>query len=193
MLAQSAKDGFVPIETEYSLGGKGGSIEFCGLNIKGRIDRIEYSAAQNRLRLIDYKTGDRGKSPEETHLTGRKKDTFINLQLPLYRMLILRDPVFRERHPEIDLNTALITCGYLNMPASVMETKILEWHDLDRHLPLAEETLVRISAEMRDFAQGVFREDPDAKIPYDDFSSVFLPDLRTAVPSATWNTNKENA
>lgn len=194
VLAQSVKEGFVPIETEYSLGGKGGSIEFCGMNIKGRIDRIEYSAAQNHLRLIDYKTGDRGDSPESTHLAGAKgHKKLTNLQLPLYRMLILRDPVFRERHPEIDLSTVRISCGYLNMPASVIETKIAGWDNLDEYLPLAEETLERISAEMRGFAQGIFREDPDASVPYDNFASFFLPDLRTAVPSATWNPNKENA
>ena len=108
-------------------------------------------------------------------------------------MLILRDPVFRERHPEIDLSSVRISCGYLNMPASVIETRIAGWDSLDEYLPLAEETLERISAEMRGFAQGIFREDPDANVPYDNFASFFLPDLRTAVPSATWNPNKENA
>ena len=58
--------------------------------IKGRPDRVDYHGEKG-YRVIDYKTGDSGKGPEEKH---RIKDPetngwrWIGLQLPLYRRLL---------------------------------------------------------------------------------------------------------
>lgn len=49
--------------------------------ITGRIDRIDVNVQTGAWRILDYKTGDSADVPEKTH---RKKDRWIDLQLPLY-------------------------------------------------------------------------------------------------------------
>lgn len=55
----------------------------------GRIDRMDRHQTTGQLRIMDYKTGENSKSPDEKHRrkeTGQIK-TWIDLQLPLYRVL----------------------------------------------------------------------------------------------------------
>src|SRR5262249_50080816 len=54
------------------------------IDLVGRIDRIDFHAANKTLRILDYKTADRGEDPDKTH---RNKEDWIDLQLPLYRHL----------------------------------------------------------------------------------------------------------
>ncbi|QDU38878.1 ATP-dependent helicase/deoxyribonuclease subunit B [Maioricimonas rarisocia] len=54
------------------------------LNLSGRIDRIDRHR-DGRWMIFDYKTGESGDPPEKTHR--RKKEEWIDLQLPLYRHL----------------------------------------------------------------------------------------------------------
>lgn len=184
--------GFRGLECEYKLGGEmNAGVEFDGAIIQGRIDRIDYSPSQNLLRLIDYKTTDSGKSPEADHYQSGNK-TFINLQLPLYRMLIVRDARFREAHPEIDFSTVRILCGYLTMPTSVTNTSLLLWEGMDALLPEAERTVRNVLRGIRSMKEGIFRENPDLKIKYDIYKPYLLPDLRHAVPSAKWLSAEEN-
>jgi len=56
--------------------------EAVSVTIKGRIDRVDVNALDGRVRLIDYKTGDTGRSPAETHLT--REGDWVDLQLPMY-------------------------------------------------------------------------------------------------------------
>ncbi len=51
--------------------------------LTGRIDRIDQHPEKG-LRILDYKTGDAGKDPDETHRAG---SAWMDLQLPLYRLL----------------------------------------------------------------------------------------------------------
>lgn len=52
------------------------------MRLRGRIDRID-TRGRDETMLFDYKTGDAGKSPEETH--GSSAKGWLDLQLPLYR------------------------------------------------------------------------------------------------------------
>jgi hypothetical protein len=52
--------------------------------IVGRIDRVDRHPA-GRVRLLDYKTGDRRRPPEEAHRNG--DGAWVDLQLPLYALL----------------------------------------------------------------------------------------------------------
>ena len=183
-ITKSARE-FKGLECEYVLGGEDDGIAFAGARIRGRIDRIEYSSSQHLLRLIDYKTTDSGESPEKDHYHPRS-GRFSNLQLPLYRLLILRDAHFRTRHPEIDYNTVRIHCGYLTMPKNVTETAIRIWENMDALLPQAEELVREIISEIRQMKHGIFYEDPGKKIPFDTFQPYLLPDLKSAVPTAQW-------
>lgn len=55
--------------------------------IRGRIDRIDRHD-DGRYRLLDYKTGETGHTPDQVHLAGAKADRqWVDLQLPLYRVL----------------------------------------------------------------------------------------------------------
>jgi hypothetical protein len=54
------------------------------VTLVGRIDRIDYHESERKIRIVDYKTADRARSPEETHRAGEK---WTDLQLPLYRHL----------------------------------------------------------------------------------------------------------
>ncbi len=59
-----------------------------GVRITGRIDRIDRNEATGACRLIDYKTGDTTKEPEQEHRKGPRDDKrWIDLQLPLYERL----------------------------------------------------------------------------------------------------------
>lgn len=83
--------------------------------ITGKVDRIDRHE-DGRWRLIDYKTSDTGKSPNQTHLaTVDGQPTWVDLQLPLYLDLSegLRGGVPAE-------------LGYINLPKKVADTAYRE-------------------------------------------------------------------
>jgi hypothetical protein len=59
-----------------------------GINavLKGRIDRIDVNEQSGEALILDYKTGDSVSEPDKTH---RRGDQWIDLQLPLYRHLVV--------------------------------------------------------------------------------------------------------
>ena len=61
-------------------------VQGAGFTVHGRIDRIDCHG--NDWLILDYKTGDEGKSPEKTHrVKGDPRPEWVDLQLPLYRRL----------------------------------------------------------------------------------------------------------
>ena len=75
--------------------------------IRGQIDRID-EHADGRKRIIDYKTADTAKRPDQTHYkTINGARAWVDLQLPLYLDLI------GERSAEL---------GYINLPKKADET-----------------------------------------------------------------------
>ncbi len=56
------------------------------LQVSGKIDRIDVHP-DGRWAILDYKTGDKKKTPREAHRKRDKEKTWIDLQLPLYRLL----------------------------------------------------------------------------------------------------------
>jgi len=87
--AQLAHEGWriIPEHTEVKLQT---TFEVDGqpFTITGRIDRIDCHP-QHGLRILDYKTSDTAKTPEETHQKGPKNDKqWTDLQLPLYARLV---------------------------------------------------------------------------------------------------------
>jgi ATP-dependent helicase/nuclease subunit B len=55
------------------------------MELRGRIDRIDFNPATGERIVFDYKTSESGKEPEKTH---REKGDWVDLQLPLYRHLV---------------------------------------------------------------------------------------------------------
>jgi hypothetical protein len=92
------------------------------MHLTGRIDRIDYHPDRREWALFDYKTGDCGEAPEDTHRAGRgEKRRWTDLQLPLYRHLL---PEVRDAdgtRPFAQGEPGGITLAYLALP-----------HDLDR-------------------------------------------------------------
>ena len=76
----------------------------------GRIDRIDRNLETGRLRILDYKTGDRATDPAKAHRVGRAPNhRWIDLQLPLYRHLHAVQHGLDER--EIDVGYVTLATG----------------------------------------------------------------------------------
>ncbi|MBR2364884.1 MAG: PD-(D/E)XK nuclease family protein [Lentisphaeria bacterium] len=163
---------------EYTLGGREeeggeGVIHFAGLDIAGRIDRIAVSRDKKILQVLDFKTSNKALKPEDAHCKGKAEKEFISLQLPLYAILLRKDPFFTKKYPFLDLENMQIKCGYFNLPKAVTSTDIIIWEDMDTILGQAEEKVWQIAGELNEMKEKLFRGDPDKKIKYDDYADLF--------------------
>ncbi|MBO4303413.1 MAG: hypothetical protein J6A21_02390, partial [Lentisphaeria bacterium] len=84
-------------------------------------------------------------------------------------------PFFARKFPELPLADMKIQCGYFVLPRAVSETQISIWDDMDTILEAAEGKVREVAAGLRMMREGVFPEDPDKKVQYDDFSVLFRP------------------
>ncbi|MCC6679986.1 MAG: PD-(D/E)XK nuclease family protein [Phycisphaeraceae bacterium] len=122
--------------------------------VTGRIDRIDIHDALG-YRILDYKTSERGRSPQQTH---RKRSQWQDLQLPLY----------------LDLATArgisgTVALGYINLPKKVSEVdlKLAAWSDEE----LSEARNVRDQV-IRNVRAGNFWPPKERPQFEDDFSGI---------------------
>lgn len=131
-------------------------LDFGGLQLRGRIDRIDRHADTGAWRVVDYKTSDTARLPGEAHfgpvredapawarvtVNGREKQ-WTDLQLPLYvHALPLVVPGAQGR----------AACGYFNLPKAVAGTALAVWEDYsaewhDSALRCAEEAAAAVRA-----------------------------------------------
>lgn len=126
--------GWVIDRTEWKL--PAGRLLLGGLELSGTIDRIERHEASGRWRVLDYKTSETAKLPEQAHLRSDragaawlaearvelagKAQRWTDLQLPLYRWAL--GELLGARDVEI---------GYFNLPKAVSETAVAVWPDFD--------------------------------------------------------------
>jgi hypothetical protein len=89
------------------------------ISLVGRIDRIDVNERTGEVAVLDYKSSDGAKLPDQTHRQGPTADKqWIDLQLPLYRYLVrslgLREPV---------------QLGYVLLPKDIDKSgfEIAEW------------------------------------------------------------------
>jgi hypothetical protein len=80
----------------------------------GRIDRIDFHECDRKMRILDYKTADSAQTPDKTH---RQNGDWIDLQLPLYRHLLLDARLKLPKAVAVEL-------GYFNLPKQVDKTGI---------------------------------------------------------------------
>jgi len=106
------------------------------VHLKGRIDRIDYHPQEKRWAIFDYKTGDAGAAPEKTH---RYRNTWVDLQLPLYRHLAAETCGQDE-----------IQLGYIVLPrdAAAVTAQFAAWSDDD--LAEADETARNVAGHILD-------------------------------------------
>ncbi|MFT3830079.1 MAG: PD-(D/E)XK nuclease family protein [Opitutaceae bacterium] len=126
--------GWVIDRTEWKL--PAGKLVVGGLELSGTIDRVERHEATGRWRVLDYKTSETAKRPEQAHLRGDragaawlaearvelggKAQRWTDLQLPLYRWAL--GELLGARDVEI---------GYFNLPKAVSETAVAVWPDFN--------------------------------------------------------------
>ena len=114
---------------------------------------------------------------------------FIDLQLPLYRMLLPLDETFWR---EVDLKPENVSfqCGYFNIPKAVTETGYSMWQNLGSHLRQAEKTVEevaeRIRSEIRKNRIPAFKPHPKS-----DFLEFYRTDPLTALRGINWEEEKE--
>lgn len=171
--AEKLLEGSCPVlETEWKLNGGNGIEWVDSVWIKGTIDRIEYDEENNMLRLIDFKTGSKT-DPAAAHLAGRDKKYFINLQLPLYKMLLRKDPVFRKKYPRIDLDHVSISCGYFTLSSVTAEIGYYFWPDMDQYDETAEQTVSQVIRLVKMMQSGTLPEIPGSFGEYDPGKNMY--------------------
>ncbi len=159
--AQRRTDGWVIDRCEYKLPSSS-VLDVPGqepMRITGRIDRIDRHEKTNDWCIIDYKTSESAKTPEQAH---RGKNVFdgdwIDVQLPLYQYLAAQHGIEGEVH-----------LAYFNVPKDPAgaEVRRATW-DSDQ-LQEAIETAQRVVREIRD---GQFEMTEDIGTSYDDFTRI---------------------
>jgi ATP-dependent helicase/nuclease subunit B len=156
--------------------------ELDGWTISGRIDRIDENERDGRWRVIDYKTFDSADGPDRKHLRAfRTADRiwppdyarvsdgnqwWTNLQLPLYRQLLLES------------GRDAVLCGYFNLPKTIAETGLQTWDALDDTLQASAMNCAR--GVMVDLARRKFWP-PNPRAAYSEFAEFFPPDATRVV------------
>ena len=197
MFKSSKEEHFIPLETEFILGGEEKMIA-CHITkqpvpdvfLKGIIDRIEYSPERNLLRVIDFKTGSKSDIQKKLSPYTDKKHSKIkltDLQMPLYVDLLRMDKNFAARHPEIDMQNVKIECAYFTLPKSVSDTEILVWQadELEDIIDYAWQKVLDIIGEIKNWKS---REMSEKGLKSKEFPSLFLPDVRSCLKDIHWIT-----
>ena len=129
------------------------------MGLRGRFDRIDHHPESGRWAILDYKT--HGHKPEKKHLKGKGVDSeWIDLQLPLYRMMI---PFLRLDTPPGD-----VQLGYFNISDKDEQTKI-NIAEFDQDMMRQAER--RIQDCIRDIRAKKFEPTKD-RVPFDDYEMI---------------------
>ncbi len=142
------------------------------VTVSGKIDRIE-RGEDGAVRVIDYKTSDKGVTPPAAHVRGARRDetapawarfsaggrdlVWTDLQLPLYL-----EALAGEFGPAT-------TAGYFNLPKAVGETGLHLWADYDETWRAAARRCAEGAASA--IGAGIFW--PPAEIAERDEDDVF--------------------
>jgi ATP-dependent helicase/nuclease subunit B len=153
-----------------------------GCEIVARIDRIDRHRRDGRLRVMDYKTFEKIKTPAEMHFGSCRQDTpayaqvdvpgdrgrirrkaWQDLQLPLYREALIASGQYDAGRMEL---------GYFILPRAIGETGFQPWSDYttalhDSAMTCADGVLAAIAA-------GVFWPPRDVPPDWDDYASLFV-------------------
>jgi ATP-dependent helicase/nuclease subunit B len=143
--------------------------------VSGKIDRVERHSGTGAVRVIDYKTSDKGVSPVGAHVRAARREehapawarftvagkelVWTDLQLPLYLEALAGEV------------GVAATAGYFNLPKATGETGMIIWEDYDA----AWRTAARRCAEgvANGVTAGIFW--PPAEVAPRDEDDVFVP------------------
>lgn len=155
------------------------SIDLGGLEVRGKIDRIDRNEHTGAYRVLDYKTSDTGKTPQEAHLRRAGPDdeelpewmlveiderlyVWKDLQLPMYLRALERLPETAGRE---------LQCAYFNLPKAVSEVGIRPWEGMSIELRRsAERCADALAAAIR---AGQFWPPQELAAREDPYASLF--------------------
>ena len=195
----SCKEHYIPLETEYMLGGEARMLPLYITSedkpevfISGKIDRIEYSPETNTLRVVDFKTGNAKKieniiSPYICKNKVPVKIKLTDLQMPLYAELLLKDKTFmdkfHEKYPHAGVPS--VCCAYIVLPKNVADTKTLKWSsvEIEEVMPYALQKVKDIIDEMKLWKNQEMSEKGAASKLH---KNLFLPDVKSALRGISW-------
>jgi RecB family exonuclease len=110
-------------------------VDSAPMYLRGRIDRIDVHESRGECFLVDYKTADRAKKPDDVH---RQRGAWVDLQLPLYRHLV--------RAMGIDGRVRL---GYVNLPKDTSAVGLEEAEWTEAELESADRTAEDVIRKVR--------------------------------------------
>ena len=167
------KEGWEILDSEMEI-----DTELGGMLIHGKIDRIDRHMRTGHIRILDYKTSDKAQTPAEAHFgpvlqgvadymkitVGNKEKRWADLQLPLYRLLLLDNEEFK----------GLVEPGYFNLPKAINDTGVIIWEGFNDELLEYARTCAESIVE--DIQNRRFWP-PIKKVTFDEFESLFPADI----------------
>lgn len=171
--ARDRAEGWVIERAEWKF-----AVDLGGLEVRGKIDRIDRNELTGAWRVLDYKTSDTAVPPPKAHLRlfrvgdeaapawmhvtldGRDY-VWTDLQLPLYL-----------RAFELEgLAGGPVSCGYFNLPKAIGETGIVVWSELSPALRAAADACADgVAAAIR---AGEFWPPKEIAADRDAFATLF--------------------
>lgn len=159
-------------------------LEFGGLAVQGRIDRVDHNVGTGAWRVLDYKTSDTPREPAKVHLrpggadaqpdwkrfAGAEGDRlWADLQLPLYLQACAAEENW--------------SAGYFNLPKATSQTAIALWDDFTpEHAASARACAAAACAAIR---RGEFWPPNETLRPeQDEFDSLFHQGVAASVELA---------
>ncbi len=181
---QLVREGWEIVHAELDIRG-----EIGGVEVRGKIDRVDRHRESGRVRLLDYKTSEKGGAPGAAHfgpvpadrecrdyalieVAGRQR-RWTDLQVPLYAILL---PSCTEHRGPFEL-------GYFNLPRALDDTKVLPWDDAPANL----------LASARACAEGIIGDigerrfwPPAHTVTYEEFATLFPGDPARCVDAESF-------
>ncbi len=170
--ARERAEGWIGLRIEWAF-----TLKIGGLDVRGKIDRVERHEGTGALRVLDYKTSDAATPPQKSHLrlarpdddvrpvwlragAGGRPQVWVDLQLPLYlRALATEFP------------GTPISCGYVNLPKAVGDTALVLWPELDESLQASAHACADgVAAAIR---AGIFWPPAEIVGERDSFAALF--------------------
>ncbi|MDR1788916.1 MAG: PD-(D/E)XK nuclease family protein, partial [Opitutaceae bacterium] len=171
-----------------------------GVEITGKIDRVDRHKASGAFRILDYKTWDKKKSSKEVFLTtgaaaiaaaealnlplvtvSRSKGVWSDLQLPLYRLAFKTGVI-----PGLPSSAAAAEPECLHLTIARSETGTGLADDYDQRAFASDAAAQTISAVLARLRAGIFW--PPLELP-EDFAPLFPgvseKEIKTGI-SQTW-------
>jgi ATP-dependent helicase/nuclease subunit B len=154
--AERVRGGWVIEHVEKSLEARW-EVDGRPVILHGRVDRIDIHQASGEAMVFDYKSGDSASTPEQAHR--RRKQDWIDLQLPLYRHLAAAAGIQGEAR-----------LGYIALPKDVTKIGHLPAQWSVAELSEADETARWIIRQVR--ANCFEPMSQDVKPTWDTFAAI---------------------